>query len=32
MSSKISRPEWGSWIPLVMTLGVIVTGIAVAFW
>ncbi len=32
MNSKTSRPEWGSWVPMVMTLAVFFTGIAVAFW
>jgi hypothetical protein len=32
MNSKISRPEWSSWAPLLMTLAVVAAGAAVAFW
>jgi len=32
MNSKISRPEWASWAPLLLTAIVFGAGAAVAFW
>ena len=31
MNTKIGRAEWGSWVPLLMTVIVLAAGAAVAF-
>jgi hypothetical protein len=32
MNSEISRPDWASWVPMLLTLVVLGAGAAVAFW
>jgi hypothetical protein len=32
MNMDISRPDWGNWAPLLLTIIVVAAGAAVAFW